>query len=500
VGAPDVEGLPWPKGEPAPLHDAASTMSSAAAQLGSLAGRITSSGGGVLWTGLAFSACDFALQSQAQSTQGSAAVMSESSDAVSALADLLTSGQNRVKALASTVREARLAAAHAQSQIDGMPANIRAHDPDFASLAGAAASAQRHYEEVRAQATQQAQQICHEIEAADRSTAAQLNGAKSDATGGLGGLPAGPGAINIEPVALAWEYAPHLRFHPDETAMPEDIRKALDASTVKVNGDGQLYLDIPNDLRNGTSWKAPIDTNIVTKGGKKYLVYRVFYGFNPKTFDHHEGDVELFSVQLDKNDKPTAALYYTHGAANRVDRSKVAKEPGADGRLHPILYPASGSHAGYPDAGHHPIAKFLGIPAATDETADGGARASAESNLRIGPDRYSLTPEQLREASREADAIPSAGYTPAALHDRAIHDQVERELQYARDHGGELPPGTRIGESGSSPQAPNTGANAEPYPDGKSPHDGAPPDGDGADKTILKTLEDAGAGDPVFLP
>lgn len=184
MGAPDVEGLPWPKGEPAPLHDAASTMSSAAAQLGSLAGRITSSGGGVLWTGLAFSACDFALQSQAQSTQGSAAVMSES------------------------------------------------------------------------------------------------------------------------------------------------------------------------------------------------------------------------------------------------------------------------SHA------HHPIAKFLGIPAATDEAADGGARDSAESNLRIGPDRYSLTPEQLREASREADAIPSAGYTPAALHDRAIHDQVERELQYARDHGGELPPGTRIGESGSSPQAP----------------------------------------------
>jgi hypothetical protein len=288
------------------------------------------------------------------------------------------------------------------------------------------------------------------VEAADAATAGEVSEAKVAATAGPGGLPAAPGQIDIDPVALAWRYAPHLRFHPDEKNLPADLRKALADGTLTYR-DGRWYVDLPNGSHRGESFSAPVDFNVVERDGKRYLVYRVFYGYNDKTaFGDHEGDLELFSVELDGHDRPVAALYYGHGKPHRVPWDEVQR----DGD-HPVSYVASGSHASYPHPGHYPIAPKAGLHWSTDEAAGGGAHGDTERTLRPGPDHYTLP------------------------------------------GGGTLPAGTRIGETGGSPLAPNTGANTEPFPAGTRPTDGAPETGDGVDGT-LRSIIDA-AGTPVEI-
>jgi hypothetical protein len=286
----------------------------------------------------------------------------------------------------------------------------------------------------------QAHEIVSECKAADADTAGEVAEAKVAATAGPSGLPAGMSQVDIEPVALAWMYAPHLRFHPDEQNLPTDFRTALARGSL-VYRDGRWFVDLPDGDRSKGSTSAPVDFIVVERDGTRYLMYRVWYSYNNKGQDDHEGDLELFGVELGPDGKPAAALYYGHGTPHRVPWDQVPKaHPHGQ---HPVDYSASGSHASYPAPGHYPIAHGL----ATDEAADGGAHEEVEHHLRPGPRHYTLP------------------------------------------GGRPIPAGARIGEDlgslGGSPLAPHTGGNTEPFPVGARPIEGKPDTGGLAAESLI---------------
>jgi hypothetical protein len=452
MGAPDVEGLPWPGGEPGALTAAAGTLRGLAGKLSAAGGPLATAAGIGGWSGEASVASSLLLSAQVQSVQGSAEVFGSTATALSGLATLLSAGQDRIRSLAREVRAAREAAEAAQHRAADAAQRMSAN-PDSPGLEGAylhlnaaAGQAQQHYREVHDRAMRQAHTIVEECKAADADTAGEVAEGKVAATAGPNGLPAGTSDVDIEPVALAWLYAPHIRFHPDEHYLPSDLRAAL-ARGILRTVDGRLVLDLPDSFRPKGSTSAPVDFNVVQRDGKTYLMYRVWYSYNDKGMDDHEGDLELFGVELDSHGKPVAALYYGHGTPHRVPWEDVPKEDG-----HPVSYAASGSHASYPAPGHYPIGKVIGIDTATDQAADGGKHEDVEKHLRPGPPRYT-----------QPDGSP-------------------------------IPAGARIGDDkspvGGSPLAPNTGGNAEPFPAGATPIEGAPEQGDGLDGDVVSAGKD----------
>jgi hypothetical protein len=102
----------------------------------------------------------------------------------------------------------------------------------------------------------QAHEIVSECKAADADTAGEVAEANVAATAGPGGLPAGMSQVDIEPVALAWMYAPHLRFHPDEQNLPTDFRTALARGSL-VYRNGRWFVDLPDGDRSKGSTSAP---------------------------------------------------------------------------------------------------------------------------------------------------------------------------------------------------------------------------------------------------
>lgn len=438
MGAPDVEGLPGPEGEPKALNAAAGSLRGVAGRLsaaGAPLGRAAGMGG---WDGGASLASSLLLSAQVQSVQGAAEVFGSTAGALRGLATLLSDGQDRIKALAREVRAAREAAEAARGRATAAGSRL-ADNPGsesaFLHLSAAAGQAEQDYRDVRGRAEKEAAEIVRQCKAADAATAGEVAEAEVAATAGPNGLPAGMSDVDIAPVALAWLYAPHLRFHPDEQHLPADLSKALARGNL-VFRDGRWYLDLPDGDRELGGTSAPVDFTVVERDGKRYLMYRVWYAYNDKTaFGDHEGDLELFGVELGDDGKPAAALFYGHGKPHRVPWDEVEKEDG-----HPVPYVASGSHASYPEPGHYPIASGF----ATDQAAGGGRRENTEEHLRPGASHYPL------------------------------------------------PGGTRIGQDEGSPPAPNTGGNVEPFPRGSGPIDGAPEEGDGLDGR-LKGIAEAGA-------
>src|SRR5206468_4114719 len=78
-----------------------------------------------------------------------------------------------------------------------------------------------------------------------------------------------------------------------------------------------FYLDLSNGLRAGnvpptgrTYPNAPPLYYSYVRS--RYIVYWLFYGFNDRPFDHHEGDWEKVVVRLDANQHATAVAYYQH--------------------------------------------------------------------------------------------------------------------------------------------------------------------------------------------
>ncbi len=447
MSAPDVEGLPWPEGEPGALGAAAGKLGSVAGQLSGAGGPLTAAGGIGGWSGGASAASSLLLAAQAQSVHGAAEVFGSTAAALRGLASVLSDAQDRIRALARQVRAAREAAEHARGLADAAGRRLAAQ-PDnpglesaFLHVSAAAGRAQADYAEVRGTAQSEARQLVAQVRAADAATAGEVAEAAVAATGGPGGLPAGMSDVDIQPVALAWKYAPHLRLHPDEQNMPADLREALRRGSL-VFRDGRWYVDLPDSDRRGTGPDVPVDVTVVERDGTRYLMYRVWYGYNDKTaFGDHEGDLELFGVELGPDDKPVAALYYGHGKPHRVPWDEVERQGG-----HPVSYVASGSHASYPAPGHYPIAEGFG----TDQAARGGRQSDTEHHLRPGPDRYRLP------------------------------------------GGVDIPAGARIGEDGNSPKAPNTGGNVEPFPVGSEPIEGGPEQGEGLDGTLRDAVEAAG--------
>jgi hypothetical protein len=447
MGAPDVEGLPWPEGEPGALTGAAGQLTAVAGRLSATAGSLGEAGSAGGWQGVAAVAYAVLVRNQVAGLQGSTEVFASTAGALRALARVLSDAQDEITAEARKVRAAREAAeqfrARAQDAADrasALPNSVGA-DAAFLHLSAAAGRAEAEYQQVRRAAEAKARQLVADVEAADAATAAEVGEAKVAASAGPGGLPAAPGQVDIDPVGLAWQYAPHLRFHPDEQNLPADLRTALANGTLTYR-DGRWFVDLPDGGAGGESVSAPVDFSIVERDGTRYVVYRVFYNHNDKTaFGDHEGDLELFSVELDRHDRPVAALFYGHGTPHRVPWRDIER----DGD-HPVSYVASGSHASYPHAGHYPIAEGT----STDQAAAGGRRGDTEHQLRPGPDHYRLP-----------------GGVP-------------------------IPSGTRIGADKGSPLAPNTGANTEPFPRGSRPIEGAPERGDGVDGTLRDIVETAG--------
>lgn len=129
-------------------------------------------------------------------------------------------------------------------------------------------------------------------------------------------------------------------------------------------------LGLSNNPGSGGSVQAPMIAQIVNGPNNKFIVYHMFYGFDPKSrfpgdgAFAHEGDWERLIVILDSNDRATEFRFEGHGcdtpgfrANNHVPASKMMRtdvpptEPGT-GQLvdgtHPVIYVAEGSHAAYP--------------------------------------------------------------------------------------------------------------------------------------------------------
>jgi len=323
------EGLPWPEGEPGALTAAAGKLRAIAGRLSAAGSPLAAAAGLGGWSGEASIASSLLLSAQTQSVQGAAEVFGATATALSGLATLLSAGQDRIRVLAREVRAAREAAEAAQHRAADAAQRMSAN-PDSTGLEGAylhldaaAGQAQQHYREVRDRAMRQAHEIVAECEAADADTASEVAEGKIAATAGPNGLPAGASQVDIEPVALAWLYAPHIRFHPDERYLPSDIRAALARTTLRTI-DGRTVLDLPDDFRPKGSTSAPVDFSVVQRDGKTYLMYRVWYSYNDKGLDDHEGDLELFGVELGADGKPAAALYYGHGTPHRVPGPMVS--------------------------------------------------------------------------------------------------------------------------------------------------------------------------------
>jgi hypothetical protein len=96
----------------------------------------------------------------------------------------------------------------------------------------------------------------------------------------------------------------------------------------------------------------------VEEGGRTWLQYWIWLYYNPKNlfgFGKHEGDWEMVQIGLGADGKPELAAYSQHssGETRRFSSGEVEVEE-HEGSIHPVVYVASLSHAGYFDAGTHP--------------------------------------------------------------------------------------------------------------------------------------------------
>src|SRR6185437_3311674 len=187
---------------------------------------------------------------------------------------------------------------------------------------------------------------------------------------------------------LASRYAPVVRLSEQqapcasgEAFMPIDVDALFGNDEVTLRGPSNLVevaprasrlaaslegyaLDFPGNAlsssacsyeqweRRITARRAPtVYAHVATEDGKLALQYWFFYVYNDFN-NKHEGDWEL--IQLDfRAATPAEALrrqpfevgYSQHEGAERADWGSEKLE--LEGRTHPVVYPAEGSHANY---------------------------------------------------------------------------------------------------------------------------------------------------------
>jgi len=91
--------------------------------------------------------------------------------------------------------------------------------------------------------------------------------------------------------------------------------------------------------------------SIPARGGGTWLQYWLYYDYQDQDrgivrTGRHAGDWELVQFRLDRDGRPTEAVYAQHSGAERCSWNEVEQRGGR-----PVVYAAHGSHASYLHAG-----------------------------------------------------------------------------------------------------------------------------------------------------
>ena len=208
-------------------------------------------------------------------------------------------------------------------------------------------------------------------------------------------LAAAPAAAAATPAQLLARYRPTLVLHPLEAFRPVNVEPFLADAELELLGPGNAYAPVGNvadaplptddpagcrstsDLpcwrldhvpcspaaglaavacaANAEAARGARPTTyarLVATGNRIVLQYWLFYTYNfwsaqlpPTNFiwHAHEADWELVSVVLDRRQRPLLVGTSRHCSGARREWSRVAK----DGRTHPRIHVALGSHANY---------------------------------------------------------------------------------------------------------------------------------------------------------
>jgi hypothetical protein len=159
-------------------------------------------------------------------------------------------------------------------------------------------------------------------------------------------------------------------------------------------GDDGFYLDLNDDNRAS---RRPGGTAPVYYEAKdhQYITYWFFYAYNEGPLggplggrDDHEGDWERICVKLDSNNRATHVAFYQHNGHKILGWRDVTLE----GKTHPVVYSAKGSHASYDKPGNKRLHyKGLPVPVVKDR-AEKGTRWVADDPRH---------PERLRDVTQE---------------------------------------------------------------------------------------------------
>lgn len=219
----NLEGLPWPPGDPGQLRDAAHRAAGLADRLDGFGSRLASGPDPGNWSGTARASFGAALVADGQAVGQGAGAFRTAAGALNQLATVVDHAQSVVRQEARKLHEARqeataarakavrarahanAAAAAASSNplmtapLGGMdPASQAAQQADGAAIVAesAATGAETHAADVQRRAMRAAQDAVAAVERADRSTGGELEGL----AGGVGApSPGAPGSASVVP-------------------------------------------------------------------------------------------------------------------------------------------------------------------------------------------------------------------------------------------------------------------------------------------------------------
>jgi hypothetical protein len=405
------EGLPWPDGSPGAIDGAAGRLRSMAHTVGRVAGRAGELAEVDGWSGPASTVYSAAMTAHAVTLEGGAGPLGAAASALRSLGEDLADAQREIRRLATEVGEAEDAAEQARTaattarsawqageQPDPfvpVPASLGGIPPASVVQAdGAAVRATEAAAEVRRRATARAQQLCDDVEASDRSSAAALDAAAGTAPGGAGapGVPGGPGPADGVPAVVA-RYAPVFLFHPDEKYLPADATE-----------DWLRYLSRREPLPTwdpewvgGEGQGAPIYFHYDRDTGRiDYWFWRRYNDFRNEGIQTHDGDWEGVSIRIGADGRPTHVGYRQHGPISAQPYDDAELTP--DGR--PEAWPALGSAASYHEPGSYdepegPLNDLAGgTPGQEPQRVDAGAdlREIERQPWAGEDDRFGATP------------------------------------------------------------------------------------------------------------
>jgi hypothetical protein len=223
----DLEGLPWPQGDPGALRGAAGRASSVASELDSEAGGLLNLADPLGWYGAAQSSFAGSVGRHSDTMSSAAGAFRQAASALNKLAGIVEHAQDRVTQAAKKLHDARTAAAQANSLAQGAR-QVATHArqaadnaeplPGMAGITGTspleahaqqaeqtatnmetnASIAQGHAQDVQTWAISAARDAVHDVESGDRSTASEI-----ESLGLAGTAPPGSPSASIAGGSLA---------------------------------------------------------------------------------------------------------------------------------------------------------------------------------------------------------------------------------------------------------------------------------------------------------